>query len=124
MADALSRTLRARVRLIRDGADMHNQVFYDPDISFDEHTHQRLVMSTNMSVPVEVDISYITAGATTAETLFLKSDRAILVGINNTTAVWPIGENGAVMLVGSFTHLYLQNESTTNQATVDLVVTD
>ncbi len=32
MADALSRTMRARVRLIRDGGDMHSQVFYDPDI--------------------------------------------------------------------------------------------
>ncbi len=120
MADALSRTMRARVRLIRDGGDMHSQVFYDPDIDFDEHTHQRVVLSTNMSVPSEVDM----AGVTRAESLFIKSDRDILVGVETTTAVWPVGENGCVMLVGSFTRLYLQNESTINQATVDVVVTD
>lgn len=120
MADALSRTLRARVRLIRDGADMHDQVFYDPDVSYDESTHQRVVLSTNMASPAEVDM----AGVSTAGSLFLKTDRAILVGLVSNTRTWPVGENGAVLLVGSFSHLYLQNESTTNQATVDLVVTD
>jgi hypothetical protein len=120
MADALSRTMRARVRLIRDGADMHDQVFYDPDVSFDEHTHQRVVLSTNMGSPSEVDM----AGVSTAATLFLKTDRDILVAVEANDRLWPVGENGAVLLVGSFTHLYLQNESTINQATVDLVVTD
>lgn len=120
MADALSRTMRARVRLIRDGGDMHDQVFYDPDVSFDEHTHQRVVLTTNMAVPAQVDM----AGVATAQTLFLKTDRDINVCINATTKVWPVSENGCIMLVGEFTKLYLQNESTTNQATVDLVVTD
>lgn len=120
MADALSRTIRARVRLIRDGGDMHSQVFYDPDISFDEHTHQRVVLSTNMASPAQVDM----AGVSSAGSLFLKTDRDINVCINSTTKVWPVGENGCVILVGTFTKLYLQNESTTNQATVDLVVTD
>ena len=120
MADALSRTMRARVRLIRDGGDMHDQVFYDPDVSFDEHTHQRVVLATNMATPSQVDM----AGVSSAGSLFLKTDRDINVGINSTTKIWPVGENGCVMLVGTFTKLYLQNESTTNQATVDLVVTD
>lgn len=124
MADALSRTLRARVRLIRDGGDMHSQVFYDPDVTYAESTHQRIVLSTSMGAPGEIDISHITTATHMAETLFLKTDRAILVGVETTTAVWPVSEHGCIMLVGSFSHLYLQNESSTNQATVDLVVTD
>ena len=112
--------MRARVRLIRDGSDMHDQVFYDPDVSFNEHTHQRVVLATNMASPSAVDM----AGVSTAQTLFLKTDRDINVCINNATKVWPVSENGCVILVGEFTALLLQNESTDNQATVDLVVTD
>lgn len=120
MADALSRTLRARVRLIRNDADLYDQVFYDPDVSYTESTHQRVILATNMSVPVAVDLG----GVSAAETLFLQTDRGINVGINSTTAVWPVTAQGAVLLVGSFSSLYLQNESTTNTATVELVVTD
>ena len=120
MADALSRTLRARVRLIRDGADLYDQVFYDPDVTYTESTHQRVILSTNMASPSEVDM----AGVATAATLFLQTDRDVLVAVDNSARTWPVSENGAVLLVGSFTHLYVQNESTTNQATVELVVTD
>lgn len=120
MADSLSRTLRARVRLIRNGADLYDQVFYDPDITYTESTHQRVVLATNMSTPAEVDL----AGVSTGGAMFLQTDRAINVAVGTSTAVWPVAENGAVMLTGTITHLYLQNESTTNQATVELVVSD
>lgn len=120
MADALSRTMRARVRLIRNGVDYFDQTFYDPDQDYDESTHQRLVLSTNMAVPSEVDLSGVSTGAS----LFLQTDRTIQVGLDTITSLWTVKENGALLLVGSFTHLYIQNESTTNQATVELVVTD
>lgn len=120
MADALKRTMRARVRLIRDGADYHDEVYYEPNISYDESTHQRVVLTTNMGSPSEVDM----AGVSTAGSLFLKTDRDINVAVGTSTKTWPVGEHGSLVLVGSFTHLFLQNESTTNQATVDLVVTD
>lgn len=120
MADSLERTLRARVRLIRDGADLYDQVMYSPDVSYTESTHQRVVLATNMASPSEVDM----AGVATGEALFLQTDRDIQVALDTNTKLWTVKENGALMLVGSFTHLYLQNESTTNQATVELVVTD
>jgi len=120
MADALTRTMRARVRLIRNGVDYFDQTFYDPAVSYDESTHQRLVLSTDMATPAEVDMS----GVSTGKSLFLQTDRDILVALDTTAKTWAVGENGALMLVGSFTHLYLQNKSTTNQATVELVVTD
>ncbi len=120
MADALFRTMRARIRLVRDGADLYDQVYYEPDIAYDESTHQRIVLATNMGSPGEIDLS----GVSTAATLFLQTDRDIKVAVNSASFVWPVSEHGALMLVGSFTHLYVQNESTTNLATVELVVTD
>jgi hypothetical protein len=120
MADSLSRTLRARVRLIRNGADLYDQVFYSPDVTYTESTHQRLVLPTNMATPSEVDL----AGVETGKALFLQTDRAIQVSVGTSTSSWPIAENGALLMTGTISHLYLQNESTTNQATVELVVSD
>lgn len=120
MADSLERTMRARVRLIRNGADLYDQVFYEPDESYTESTHQRLILATNMATAQEVDL----AGVATGETMFLQTDREITVAVDAIGSKWTLKDNGAVMLVGSFTHLYLRNESTTNQATVELVVTD
>ena len=119
MADALYRTTRARVLLRRDDQEMFSQTFYEPDTEFDTSTQQRVVLSTNMASPQEVELS----GVTTAAALFLQTDRDIQVAVAAPTSLWPVTAHGAVMLVGSFTHLYLQNESTTNQATVELVVT-
>ena len=120
MADSLKRTIRARVVLIRDGQEMHDQHYYEPNESYTESTHQRLVLATNMSSPSEVDM----AGVSAAVTLYIETDRAIKVALDDNTYLWDVAEHGAIMLVGSFTHLYLQNASTTNLATVDLVVTD
>lgn len=120
MADALTRTMRARVRLIRNGVDYFDQTFYDPTVDYTESTHQRVVLSTNMTSPAAVDM----AGVETGVSLFLQTDREILVALGASSSTWTVGENGALLLVGSFTNLYLQNESTTNQATVELVVTD
>lgn len=122
MADSLERTMRARIRLIRDDVDFYDQNFYDPDVTYTESTHQRIILATNMENPSEVDMG----GVANAVTLFLQTDRAIKVALVANTRVWEVGENGAVMIQSTtaFTHLYLQNESTTNQATVELVVTD
>jgi len=127
MADALKRTLRARVRLIRDGVDIYDQNFYEPNETYVESTHQRIVLATNMASPSEIDMSGVAsdiAGGDTAETLFLQTDRDVLVALDDNTFLWVVKENGALMLVGSFTHLYVQNESTTNLATIELVITD
>lgn len=120
MADALSRTMRARIRLIRDGVDMYDQVFYEPDETYAESTHQRVVLPTNMGSPSEIDM----AGVATGESLFIQTDRDIKVALDANTRLWVVKENGALLLTGSFTHVYVQNESTTNLATIELVITD
>ena len=62
-------------------------------------------------------------GVGTGEFLLLQTDQPIKVGIDNQTVLLDVSK--AIMLGGaSFTHIYLQNESTTNTATVQAVVTD
>lgn len=120
MADALFKTGRARVLLRRNDAEMYSQVFYAPDDAYTESTHQRVVLDTGMAVAQEIDLS----GVETAATLFLQTDRDIKVALNDATYLWPVSAHGAVMVYGEFTNLYVINESTTNQATIELVVTD
>lgn len=126
MADVLRRTVRARVKLTNNDAVIYDQVYYDENVEYTESTGQRLVLATNMAVAQEVDLSGVTStpGATTGVTLFLETNRAIKVAVNDIAALWPLAENGALLLVGSISHLYVLNESTTNLATVELVVTD
>lgn len=126
MADVLRRTVRARVKLTNNDAVVYDQVYYDENTEYTESTGQRLVLATNMGVAQEVDLSGVTSapGASTGVTLFVETNRDIKVAVNSISALWPLAENGALLLVGSISHLYLLNESTTNLATVELVVTD
>lgn len=129
MADVLKRTIRGRVLLTRDGRDLYDQEYYSEDETYYESTHQRVVLATNMGSPQEIDLSGVSSspGASSthkAAALFLQTDRAVKVAIDDNTKLWPLDDDGAVMLVGSFSHLYVQNESTTNQAIVELIATD
>lgn len=67
-------------------------------------------------------------GVASGEYFMLKTDRPILVALNSTANSWPVGsgtEGGAILLSGStITHIYTNNESTTNLATIQVVVTD
>lgn len=127
MADVLKRSIRARVLLERDGRTHHDQTYYSEDQPYYESTHQRIKLATDMSSPQEIDLSGVGVAPgtnATAGSLYLETNRVVLVAVDDNTKLWPLAEHGAVLLVGSFTHLYVQNESTTNVATVDLVVTD
>jgi hypothetical protein len=124
MADVLKQTIGVSIVLDRNGRTMYDQRFYEEDATFTESTHQRIVLATNMATPSEVDLSGVTEtpSVTQGGTLFLESDRAIQVAVNNVSYLWPLSANGALLLTGTITHLYVQNESTTNQATIELVV--
>lgn len=125
MADVLKQSIAVSVELDRNSQLMYGQRFYQNDVTFTESTHQRIVLATNMSSPQEIDLSGVTStpSVTQGGTLFLETDRAINVAVNVTSHLWPLGVNGALLLTGAITHLYVQNESTTNQAVVELVVT-
>lgn len=62
-------------------------------------------------------------GVSTGEFLLLETDNTIKVGIDNQTALLTVGK--ALMLSGSsFSNIYVQNESTSVEATVQAVVVD
>ena len=95
MADVLKVQPKARFKVTRNGTVLYDQDFAPGEATYTEH-----------------------AGG----------DRPILVALNTTAQVWQIGTGttgGAVVLSGaSITHIYVQNESTTNVATAHLIVTD
>jgi len=126
MADVLRKTTRARLKLTRNDAILYDQVYYDDNKVYTESTSQRIVLATHMTAPQEIDLKGVTSapGAESGVTLFMEIDRAAKVAVNDIAALWPIAENGSLLLVGTVTHLYVQNESTTNLATMELVVTD
>lgn len=126
MADVLRRTTRARLKLTRNDAILYDQVYYDDNKVYTESTSQRIVLATHMTAPQEIDLKGVTEapGASSGVTLFMEIDRAAKVAVNDIAALWPIAENGSLLLVGTVTRLYVQNESTTNLATMELVVTD
>ena len=124
MADALKYSILATLKLEKDGRPMYHQVHQRIPTTYTESTHQRIVLATNMSAPQEVDLSGVTSapGADEGVVLFLETDRAIDVAVNSVTALWPLNANGAMLLTGPVEHLYVFNESTTNQAIVELCV--
>jgi hypothetical protein len=74
-----------------------------------------------MTVMQELDMG----GISTGENVLLETDQPILVALNSTNANAKVTVGGAFMVSGgSFTHIYVQNESLTNVATVQAVVTD
>lgn len=62
-------------------------------------------------------------GVATGEFVMIETDNQVQVGVDNQTNLIPVGK---FMMLGStaVTHLYFQNTSTDNQATVQVVVTD
>jgi hypothetical protein len=66
---------------------------------------------------------YNMGGIDTAEFLLIEASQTIKVGVENQTVLIDVSK--AMMLCGaSFSHLYLQNENTTNTAVVQIVVVD
>ena len=125
MADVLRRTTRARVKLTKNELGMYDQEHYKEDVTFTESVHQRAVLATNMTSMSELDITNVTTGATTpAKVFMLETDRAIDVAVDTSSNTLSLLDNGMVMMVGSFTHVYVQNNNTTYKATIEFVVTD
>jgi len=123
MADVLKYTARARLKLTCNDAILYDQVYYDDDVPYVESTGQRIVLATNMGNPQRVDLSGVTSvpGSSSGVTLFVETNRDIQIAINVASRLWPLSANGALMLVGCVTRLYIFNESTTNLATVEVV---
>lgn len=120
MADVLSRTIRATVNLNESPGFDLEQEYYKQDIAFTKEHHARIVLATSMAAPQSVNMS----GITTGKSLMLSTDREIKVGVNDSSNLITVSENGMIMLVGQFTDVYVQNESADYKATIEVVLTD
>lgn len=123
MADVLKIQTKARFKLTRNNAVLYDQDFFPSEVTYTESAGARIIVGTNSGM-TEFDME----GVATGEYLMIESNRPILVSLGTTVLPWPVGsgtKGGAVMISGSsFTHVYVENESTTNLATVQIAVTD
>ncbi len=117
MADVLRVGELARLKLLRNGTVIYDQAYAPVEESYTEHAGDRVILGTNTTVDA-VNLG----GIATAQHLMLETDRVINVGIDSQTNL--ISVSKALMIVSSFSALYFQNESITNTATVEFLVTD
>ena len=124
MADVLRRTTRSRVNMTKNALPMYTQEHFKEDVTFTESVHNRVVLATN-GAQQEIDITNVTTGSgTPAVVLQLETDRAIAVAIDTAANTVQLADNGVIMMVGTFTHVFVQNSNTTFTATVEVIVTD
>ena len=124
MSDAMKFTARVRVWLEKNELVTSDQEYLTEDRTFTEGTHQRAVLavtsSTTSGVVQEIDLG----GIATGYGLFIESDRTIQIGVDDSTNLISLADNGAFFLTGSYTHVYVRNDSQTYQATVEVLAFD
>lgn len=124
MADTLKFSARVRVWLEKNELVIADQEYLTEDQTFTESTHQRVVLavttSTTAGVVQEIDLGGISDGFG----LMLETDRTIRMGVDTNTNLISIADNGCMFLTGSFTHVYVRNDSQTYQATVEVLAFD
>jgi hypothetical protein len=116
MADVLKVKPFAKIELTRNGLTLYQQIYNPDSETYTEHSSDRLVLSSNMASFEEYDLTYIG----TAQHLFVDATQTVQMCLDTTSVSWSIDYLG---MVGSFTHLYFKNTSTT-ETTVTLMVTD
>lgn len=124
MADDLKFTARVRVWLEKNELVISSQEYLTEDQTFTESTHQRAVLavtsSTTSGVVQEIDLG----GISTGYGLFIETDRTVMVGVDDATNLISLADNGSFFLTGSFTHVYVRNDSQTYQATIEVLAFD
>lgn len=121
MSDITRVNVFGRLKLIHDGSDFHEHFFAEEDIDYTVHSGDRVVLAADMASPQEIDLGDIGA-ATPGTHLMLVTDREIKVGLDSDTNLWTV--TGVLLIVGSFTHVYVQNENLTTEAVVTYEATD
>jgi hypothetical protein len=122
MAKVTTVELAARLKLFEDKSTIYNQTFSMNAVTYTEHSIDRLVLATSSGWQ-EVNMG----GVGTGVYLEAQSSRPILISLDTTTRPWNIGRGvlgGVVAVLGSFTHVYVQNNSSTNTAVVNVAVAD
>ncbi len=120
MADVYKRTVRARVYITKNEIVRYDQEYLTSDTTITESVHQRAVLATNMATKAELDMTNLV----TAAVVMLETDRPVTICLNTTSNSFTLDTGGMFMIVGSVTHVYVQNNSTTYTATVEFLATD
>jgi hypothetical protein len=121
MADVLKVNTFARLKLLRNGSDFLDHVFRETDVDYTLQASDRVVLDAAMGSPEEANLGSLGAG-TPATHLMLVTDREIKVALDVNTRLWAV--SGVLMIIGSFSHLYLKNEDASVQATVEYLASD
>ena len=124
MADVLRRTTNAQVALTKNELPMYTQRHFKEDVSFTESTHQRVTLATNMATPQEFDLTGGDSVTFTGNVLMFQTDREVDIGVDSAINLINVAANGVFMMVGSYTHLFCKNNSSTYTANVEFVATD
>lgn len=120
MADILKAKDFVRVRLTRNGINLYDQAFVSNEEDFTEHTTERVVLSTNMATSQQVNLGGVAIG----HRLFLEASKSVQVGLGVTPAAkWPLDDDGVLVFVGSFSHIWVRNTGTV-ESVLTYVVTD
>ena len=122
MSDVLRRTIRSTLDLTRNTLPMYAQEYYKADQQIDVHTHQRIVLGTNSGTQ-QFDLSGLNT-TNPGAAMFLSTNRTIVVAINAEANTLTLSDNGMIMFTGTFTHVFVQNNSTTYTASLEFVATD
>ena len=122
MAKVTTVEIAARLTLFEDKKDVYNQAFSMNVVTYTEHSIDRLVLATSSGWQ-EINLG----GVTTGVYLEIKVDKPILVSLNTTTREWNLGKGtkgGVLAMISEFTHVYVQNESSTNTVVVNAAIVD
>lgn len=115
MADVTERSEFGRLRLTRNSDTLYDQVFATEATTYTRQSTDRLVLATNMVATQEINIGDLNS-TNPGKVFMMETDNKIKVSVDVTTSLWPVDQ--AVLFVGTFSHVFVQNQSTTNEAIV------
>jgi hypothetical protein len=110
-----------RVKLVRNGSTLYEQVHDPAEESYTVHAADRLVLAANMGSFQQANLGDID-GTPAGQHLIVVADRAITIAVN-TTAKEVVADT-LILIGASISALYFKNTDVNNTATVEFVVTD
>ena len=124
MSDVLRRKILANVHLTQNELTMTREHHFREEVDFTESMHMRVTLATNMSSPQEIDLTGGDSVTFAGSCLMVETDRTVDVGVDTSSNLINVGNAGVFLLTGSFSHVYVQNNSTTYVANIEVVATD
>lgn len=124
MSNVMRFTARVRVWLTKNELTMADQEYYTNDRTFTESVHQRVVLAVTSATDGGTLQEFDLGGITEGYGLMVETDREVRLGVDSNTNLIQLQNNGCMFLTGSYTHVYVVNDSQTYQATVELLAFD